>query len=473
MKSKKNIDRLFQERFKDFESAPNDQTWSVIQVGLKDKKERRVIPIWIKYSGIAAAFLLGVFLLNTLFEFNIESENNIVIETKILDTKSKQKDSASVKNKTKINFHKDYKVVKNNLQTPNDDQKQNATFKKTKIVFAKPLNQKIVSNNNRKSDQTVKNENNSERKLNKDLLFNDEIIGKNDYLPQNISVKKNKNKMDIEKSDLVTDKIISSKDIITNAETENELEAILKNKSNKEIVIVNNLENKWQITPNVAAVFTNSNAVSIDPQFAENTKTTNNKLSYGVRLDYALNKKFTLRSGINKIAVGYNTNNVTYSSGLNTVSLANVKLNNNNMFEIRSSSGKTSLMTFERNLQKTNIGSINQSMSYYEIPLEISYSLLDKKIGINIIGGVSTLLLDSNKIALISSETNQQIGQANNLNSTIFSSNIGIGFNYQFIKSFQFNFEPMVKYQLNTFSNSSNVTTPILIGLYSGISYSF
>ena len=464
MKSKKNIDRLFQERFKDFESAPNDQTWSVIQARLEKKKHKRVIPIWIKYSGIAAAFLLGIFLLNTLYELNIATKNNIVIETKILDTESKQKDSASVKNKTKINFHKDYKVVKNNLQTPNDDQKQNATLKKIETIFTKALNKKTVVASDRKSDPILKNINNSEKQIHLDLIENDEILIKNDYLQRNIVV---------EKSNLALSKVIGSKEIITNAETENELEAILKNKSNKETVVVNNLENKWQITPNVAAVFTNSNAVSIDPQFSENSKTTNNKLSYGVRINYALNKKFTLRSGINKIAVGYNTNNVTYSSGLNTVSLANVKLDNNSMFEIRSTDAETSLMTFERNLQKTNIGSINQSMSYYEIPLEISYSLLDKKIGINIIGGVSTLLLNSNKIALISSETNQQIGQANNLNNTHFSSNIGIGINYKFIKSFQFNFEPMVKYQLNTFSNSSNAITPIIIGLYSGISYSF
>ena len=103
----------------------------------------------------------------------------------------------------------------------------------------------------------------------------------------------------------------------------------------------------------------------------------------------------------------------------------------------------------------------------------MSYTVLDQKIGISLIGGVSTLFLQENKIALISSETNLKLGEANNLNAVHFSSNLGVGFKYKFVKSFQLNFEPMVKYQLNTFSNTSGNNKELLIGLYSGISYHF
>ena len=165
--------------------------------------------------------------------------------------------------------------------------------------------------------------------------------------------------------------------------------------------------------------------------------------------------------------------NVTYSSGLNNTHLANVDYTTNAMIEVRSNSNVNSLMTFEKNLQKTNTGTINQKMGYYEVPLEISYTVLDQKIGISLIGGISTLFLEENKTSLISSETNLRLGEANNLNSMHFSSNIGLEFKYKFVKSFQLNFEPMVKYQLNTFSNNSGTTKPVLIGLYSGISYHF
>ena len=154
-------------------------------------------------------------------------------------------------------------------------------------------------------------------------------------------------------------------------------------------------------------------------------------------------------------------------------SLANVDYTTKAMVELQTNASGNSLMTFEKNLQKTSTGTINQKMGYYEVPLEISYAIVDKKIGISLIGGISTLFLDENKVSLISSETNLKLGEANNLNAMHFSSNIGLGFKYNFVKSFQLNFEPMVKYQLNTFSNNSGTTKPVLIGLYSGISYRF
>ena len=46
MNDKKNIDRLFQERFKDFEAVPDEQIWSNILDALHEKKRKKVIPLW-------------------------------------------------------------------------------------------------------------------------------------------------------------------------------------------------------------------------------------------------------------------------------------------------------------------------------------------------------------------------------------------------------------------------------------------
>ena len=59
MSDKKNIDRLFQEKLKDFEATPNDSVWDNISAELHSaKKRRKVIPIWWRAAGIAAALLL-------------------------------------------------------------------------------------------------------------------------------------------------------------------------------------------------------------------------------------------------------------------------------------------------------------------------------------------------------------------------------------------------------------------------------
>lgn len=66
MKENKNIERLFQEKFKDFEVMPPTEAWNNIAERLnKKKKKRRIIPFWFKSTGIAASFLLlGLIVLN-------------------------------------------------------------------------------------------------------------------------------------------------------------------------------------------------------------------------------------------------------------------------------------------------------------------------------------------------------------------------------------------------------------------------
>ena len=86
---------------------------------------------------------------------------------------------------------------------------------------------------------------------------------------------------------------------------------------------------------------------------------------------------------------------------------------------------------------------------------------------------MSTLFLNENRISLESNGSVLNIGQANNLNDIHFSSNVGLGFKYTFWKSFQANFQPMFKYQINTFSNDSGNFKPYFVGLYSGVSFSF
>jgi predicted nucleotidyltransferase len=475
MKNNKNIDRLFQEKFKDFETEPNKQTWTKIQLGLKEKKQRKIIPFWLKYTGIAAAFLFGIFALNTFYNTNTTSDKKIVIESKSLNDLDRRKDSATINSKIinkRIDLKNSPQITIKNLQKTEDDGKQSATTEKAKNVYNQTQNQKTAAFYNRKNYQSlekielVTSTKNSGRDTSTIFIFPNAKESK-DFL-----VEKNLSNISTEKGDLATAKKQLINDSLLD-EVPNELDVILKQNETKNETTVAVIKNKWLITPNVAAMFTSANGANIDQQFAENSKTMDNNIGFGIGVNYAVNKKIAFRSGINKFALGYNINNVSYSSALNATPLTNVRYNTAAMVEISSKANTASLAAFEKNLQRTSEGTIKQNISYYEVPMEVSYLLLDKKIGINVIGGFSTLLLDNNKISLLSSEINLPLGQASNLNAVHFTTNIGLGFKYKFVKSFQLNFEPMVKYQLNTFSNNSSNTRPLLIGLYSGISYSF
>ena len=473
MNDKKNIDRFFQEQFKDFEMPPKEQVWKNIETELKkEKKERKTIPFWIKFPGIAAAILLGILALNTLFSDHSGSKNSGVTKSENKDTVPPQKE----KNFNPLQIEKTAPIVVNKIKTGQKNEKE----------FTSSNQPEVNSSKNKETTQSSaivylqKNHPSVKPAIINtiDLSTNENVtekIAATTFKPFDITANKTLEKDHLKEHENATIAAIDSKNKSSNtAGTLNELDEILKTKKHKEVEVVN-AKNKWQITPNIAAVYLNPNSAgsSIDPQFSENQKTTDNSLSFGVGVNYAVSNKVTLRSGINKLELGYNTNDVVYSTGLSNNNLANINYTSNALIEIKNESNSSMLSLFEINLQKTNSGAINQKMGYYEVPLEISYAILDKKFGINLIGGVSTLFLNQNKISLVSSETNVTLGEAKNLNQINFSTNVGIGFQYEIVKSFQINFEPMLKYQMNTFSGTSGKVKPIFVGLYSGISYSF
>ena len=80
----------------------------------------------------------------------------------------------------------------------------------------------------------------------------------------------------------------------------------------KDIIEEEERLNRWSVTPNAAPVYFNTlgEGSSIDSQFNNNTKTAETNMSYGISASYAVNKKLSIRSGINKVNLGYNTNNV-------------------------------------------------------------------------------------------------------------------------------------------------------------------
>ena len=59
MKDNKNIDNIFKDALKNLEASPSPRVWEKIQAQLnKEKKERKVIPLWMQMGGVAALLAL-------------------------------------------------------------------------------------------------------------------------------------------------------------------------------------------------------------------------------------------------------------------------------------------------------------------------------------------------------------------------------------------------------------------------------
>ena len=536
MKEQKNIERLFQEKFKDFEAIPPQNSWDIIASRLNEKKKKkRVVPFWFQLSGIAASLIIvGTLIWNYQSENDVliqDNNNTVVSEDANIKTNNTENSgitssesnelnqNTSEKNKLEENINQN-KVNTNSITKSKNaivsDSKSNKKSNSTISSFTNS-NGNIVDNN--KGNKVSKNKKNT-AKNNAITASNDELIGnKNVFNNKNLvtnqkekSIDKTNNKnINSDKIDAFFEKdnkettltnntnddlkenngsntIIASTEIITKdstlvakiAEEKNPLEELLAEKEEGKNEDEKEKRSKWAISSNAAPVYFNSMAEgsSLDQQFESNAKNYSTTLSYGIGGSYMVSNKVSIRTGINNINLSYSTNDVIYQTKLNSV------INNNVPTISRNSNGSNVTFSSKNNIQNTlngdvenvtinNSGSIKQDLSYIEVPIELSYKIVDKKFGIEVIGGMSTLFLNNNTISLVTNGMEMNVGKANNLNNIHFSSNVGLGFKYSFWKNFNANFQPMFKYQINTFSENSGNFKPYFIGLYSGISFSF
>ena len=552
MKDNKNIERLFQEKFKDFEALPPQDSWDIIASRLNEKKKKkRILPIWFQFSGIAASlFIIGSLIWNFSGESNtteVPNSNNTIVNTEdskgnsnnsnitspnneaiVYDSQSNEEnldkksnnsinqyneksiDEKLVKSKLKNNSSRRNGLVSNGkLQNDIDASSNQKGFKKGKNNFKK---QSSSVTNSEKALVAHTEKNKAKRKSksksfknNSDFenLFDDNNVVDNNREDKNAINKetidaffenKTSNTTTITNNDSITKQtnnsdVIVSNEIITQDSTlvaevskeTNLLEELLKEKeAGKNEDEKEEKRSKWAISTNASPVYFNSLAQgsSIDQQFDSNSKNYATTLSLGIAGSYAINNKLSLKTGVNNINISYNTNDVLFDARMNNVenNIPTISRNpeaSNMVFSSKVGNIETLSGDVENVIIENNVGALQQNISYIEVPLELSYKLLDKKFGIEVIGGMSTLFLNQNNISLVANGIEMEVGRANNLNNIHFSSNVGLGFKYNFWKSFNANFQPMFKYQINTFSENSGNFKPYFIGLYTGVSFSF
>jgi len=459
MMEDKNIDRLFQEGLKDFEVQPNERVWQNIEERLTKKKKRRIIPFWWLSGGIAAGILITFLLVNPEENNTISSPSEIESYTTpvVIDNKTIEVDTSSVNPSNSRN--KIEKVIQENHIVKTIKKKEATTEKLANQVE----NTEHISNkNNRLVAHTPQN-------LEKEKKDRNKTIEKNSTPEQSIKNTLAENTSNhTKKNSKETEKKVDNTLALLGKEEPTEKEE----KSSQ----------KWSITPVVGVIKSGSftGGSSLDATLNENTISSNETFTYGMRVSYKLDEKWSLRTGVQLQKTVFNTENVAVVS--NTVrpnNLSNVSFNSTealSFFSLESNNSSDALgspSSFPNNFANTR-GSIQQTYSYFEVPVEVQYQVFSSKtVKTQLISGISTLFLNENSIAVNSPIFNQELGEANNINSFNFSGNLGINFDIQLTKSMLFNLNPMMKAQLNTFSENNNGFSPFTFGIYSGVSFTF
>ena len=227
-------------------------------------------------------------------------------------------------------------------------------------------------------------------------------------------------------------------------------------------------DNKFTVATIFAPIYFNSfgSGSGTDAQFNNNQTSGNTSYAYGVKVAYKLNNKFSVQSGVNMINLGHRTNNVYVTPGVAVVSLANIS-------SLPISARSADLSKEIINSTNENSANLNQVFGYLEIPVELKYNVTEGKIGINLVGGFSTLLLNKDEVFVETNTFSQSLGNSNNLRSVNFSGNFGLDVDYSIYKNVYINVSPMFKVQTNTFSKTSGSIQSYYLGVYTGLNYKF
>jgi hypothetical protein len=516
MKDKKHIDKLFQDSFKNFEAEPSPEVWKNIQAQLKQEKEdRKIIPLWWKLGGVAA--LLALLLTVGNYVFSPTEIDPTIITQENTTSPVVNEDSDN----TKLQNTENEELLTENDQSPTSDKSQEDSTNKSLLKKQSSKDQllkkevasenalaveestdKSIINNKNYIDPIIKNntevkptekeaiavsthKNSPEQKnVNVDSQKNNNLIIKGTGVKEIADTK-------IAKTEVKDDPSISNPTVEENPEELSNKRSLIDvvNEQNEEkeaedLAKNTTPDNRWVVSPNVAPVYYSSlgGGSSLDPTFSDNPQNGNVNISYGVNVGYSISEKLSIRSGLSNVNLGYSTGGLELGTGPISSALKSINYDKNNSVIIpvdKGSLGGTPPPDGSGGFANITLKSTNgeaelvQNISYYEVPLELQFAIVNNRFGIDMIGGFSTLFLGNNEVSVNAGDFRTSLGEANNLNSVSFTTNVGLGLNYQISKKLKFNIEPIFKYQLNPYSDSSVDYKPYYIGVYSGLSFKF
>ena len=421
MNTRKSIDRLYRNKFEGAEVTPPADAWQNISSKLPEKDKRSILPLWVRYAGAAAVLLVLLSLGNSFFATGPERAS---VSTSV----------------TREDIHAEIRLSL-------------ADFNETMLKASMSL-QEIM-----RWEGTSVNASSEESSRNRSM-----VLSEAESAPeQNL----------VDETELVFESSIPEAfDAVIPKEKESDLavkETFSEEIASEENAIAQQLAEELPVSEAESKAVAGgrmSISTRLAPVFYENMGSGNGigagnaggqpsgevSLSYGVNLAYQVSDRLKLRSGINKLDLSFSTPGVAMASVMHS----------------EATIGKSDPTLMARPVE----GELTQQMDFIELPLELEYRLLDTRLGLNLIAGGSTLVLNSNNVSMNTGARTTDLGQAENMEKLNFSANLGLGLDYRLGNRLQLNLEPMFKYQLNSFTSEMGIR-PYYLAVYSGFTVSF
>jgi len=225
----------------------------------------------------------------------------------------------------------------------------------------------------------------------------------------------------------------------------------------------------------------------------------NGVVSYagGVNLNYFPAKRLSIQSGVYYSRMGISISNAylasisdrSYNSAFPPQLLA--VSNSSGQIELGRGKANTVLATigskedfadisnnpagsWENEVLDIRTGDLRQRFEYLEVPVILRYRVVDRRMGLNLLGGLSTNFLVGNNVYFEEGGNREYIGTTDDIRTVNYSSLVGLGLQYSIKPNFSINLEPTFRYYLNSINTGSGIGShPYSLGFFTGISYAF
>nr|WP_319510408.1 hypothetical protein [uncultured Draconibacterium sp.] len=473
MSKKLNIDDSIREKFEGFSAAPPSHVWDNIQSQIdgQHKKRRMAYIGWIS----AAAVVVLAFIAGWYFNGKTVVEAPVLVEQQSVP-ESNEEPVVSPQNNN-IETAAAQLAEANDINGVETNETNTTTNKETFAEFEHTVAQKQPETEQIDASRTPENYN---------LLQRIEAI----FAPKQTDIflaEKNK-KTQIEES-------YSADEMLIAANLQN-----LKEQKEK--------EHGWivgaQISPGYSSHSASHNETYAD-NMTYNSDNGGSNVGGGISVQYKTSKRLRVESGIYYAKDGQKANNsfnlfafkndAEYSEAPqasfdgSTPAFSNVVQTGSAGIAMNSTAGVIEMKTtpeganIAARLESPNDavadvlysdGEFSQVFEFVEVPLYLRYSIVDKKVGLELLGGISAGFVIGNNAYLDNDYGLQNIGSTADISTLNFSGTLGVGVNYMLGKHISFALEPRLNYYLNSINSNPDVDyRPYRIGVYTGLYYEF
>jgi hypothetical protein len=209
--------------------------------------------------------------------------------------------------------------------------------------------------------------------------------------------------------------------------------------------------------------------------------------SVGMNVRYKVAKRWKIQSGVYMSEMGQISNNVVVNKQPSHA------VANKNTYDINTSAGNIQVEDngdevigkLAENNKKPTRGGIDgyssdiqadfvQNFEYIEVPLLINYNVINRKVSMNISGGVSTNFLYNSYTYIEDNDKYYNLNSRyDNMKNVNYSGVVGIELEYPIVTRLNFNLQPTFRYSLNSITDNSQKVYPYSFGIYTGLRYSF